>query len=97
MGEGKCYVQPHQRTEFEYKTVWRVWAYTSQGERPSIDLVRQVLISCGMSWTVHKIAPVANDDDKIMDIPSGMEQVPDPWFRKCSRPMHSRAFTVITL
>jgi hypothetical protein len=40
-------------------------AYTSQGERPSVDLVRQLLMSCGMSCTVHKIAPVVMGD-KIM-------------------------------
>jgi hypothetical protein len=45
-----------------FEIVWSgEWAYTSQGERPSTDLVRQVLISCGMSWTVHKIAPVVAD------------------------------------
>jgi hypothetical protein len=31
--------------------------YRSQGESPLVDLVRHVLKSCGMSCTVHKIAP----------------------------------------
>ena len=43
-------------------------AYTSQGEKPFVDLVRRVLMSWGMSWTVHKIAPVGRNtvSDKIM-------------------------------
>ena len=31
--------------------------YTSQGESPLVDFVRQVLNSCGMSRTVQQIAP----------------------------------------
>jgi hypothetical protein len=33
------------------------WTYTSQGERPSVDLVRQLLMSCGISCTDQRIAP----------------------------------------
>ena len=32
--------------------------YTSQGERPLVDFVRQLLNSCGMSCTVQSMAPV---------------------------------------
>lgn len=32
--------------------------YTSQGERPWVDFVRQLLNSCGISYTVQIMAPV---------------------------------------
>lgn len=31
---------------------------TSQGERPSVDFVRQLLMSCGTSCTVQSMAPM---------------------------------------
>ena len=37
-------------------------AYKSQDERPSVDLVPEHLMSCGMSHTAHTIAPVATGD-----------------------------------
>ena len=51
----------YARREVWIESVIEIWevAYTSQGERPFVDLMRQLLMSCGMSCTVHKIAPVA--------------------------------------
>ena len=95
---GQCGFELRQ-TEYKDHLESVGWAYTNQGERPSMDLVRQVLMSCGMSWTVHKIAPIAmmqrkEKNDKIMDILKWKHncQCRYLWFRKCSPAMHSRAF-----
>jgi hypothetical protein len=60
--------------ESEWKIIWEGgMTYTSQGERPSVNLVRQLLMSCGMSCTVHKIAPVVMGD-KIIAMGGGTNE-----------------------
>ena len=56
-----------------------------------MDLVRQLLMSCGMSCTVHKIAPVVMGDKIMVWETRANYSKPDLWFQICSRPMRSRA------
>jgi hypothetical protein len=80
-----------QKGERKFSTT----TYTSQGENPLVDLVRQVLRSCGMSCTVQKIAPAGDEErvsfKKVFGGCAEVERHADPWFQTHSQLRRSRA------